>query len=85
MVTCLDDIGSAEESVSTQAVQRFEGLCNARHGNFQALLQCMRSVGEIACMQCSAQDEDTVDRACKIAQDLPESLGPAGWIGTSIF
>eukprot|EP00435_Cladocopium_sp_Y103_P022069 s631_g5.t1 len=77
LVTCLDDIGSAEESVSTQAVECFAGLCNARHGNFQALLQCMRSVGEIACMQCSAQDEDTVDRACKIAQDLPESLGPA--------
>ena len=77
IVACLRDMGSADDSLARQAAERFAGLCNATHDNFQGLLRCMRAVGEVACMQSSAQDPDTADRASRISQNLPGSLGPA--------
>ena len=77
IITCLHEIGCGDESLSAQAKEGFEALCNAKRDDFRSLLQCMRAVGELACMQCSALDEDTVERACRIAENLPESLGPA--------
>lgn len=77
LVNCLHDIGSEDEAVAARAKDNFAGMCHAKRDNYQALLQCLRSVGEIACMQGSAQDENTVDRAFQIAGGLPDSLGPA--------
>lgn len=77
IITCLHDMGSADESSAAEARESFAQLWQAKHDNFEALLRLMRSVGELACMQCSAQDDGTVERACRIAQNLPDSLGPA--------
>ncbi|CAK9037285.1 OVARIAN TUMOR DOMAIN-containing deubiquitinating enzyme 10 (OTU domain-containing protein 10) (Deubiquitinating enzyme OTU10) [Durusdinium trenchii] len=78
VVSCLHDLGSEEQSCSQQAAKQFEGLCHEKRDNFQALLQSMRAVGEVACMQCSAEDEETLDLAGRIARELPSVLGPAG-------
>eukprot|EP00435_Cladocopium_sp_Y103_P061163 s32_g22.t2 len=77
IIACLSDMGSADDSLSAQASERFAGLWHATHDNFQGLLRCMRAVGEVVCMQSSAQHKDTADRAFKISQNLPDSLGPA--------
>ena len=74
---CLKEVGSEDEALSKHAAERFSRLCGEKRNNFRDLLQCLRAVGEFVCMQCSAEDEQTMQRACKTAHDLPNSLGPA--------
>ncbi|CAK9037327.1 E3 ubiquitin-protein ligase rnf213-beta (Mysterin-B) (Mysterin-beta) (RING finger protein 213-B) (RING finger protein 213-beta) (RING-type E3 ubiquitin transferase rnf213-beta) [Durusdinium trenchii] len=78
VVGCLHDIGSEDQSRSEQAAQRFKEICGKKCETFQALLEIMRAVGEVACMQCSAEDDDTLDLAGRIADELPSVLGRAG-------
>ena len=75
---CLKEIGCEDEALSKHAAERFSKLCGEKRNNFRDLLQCLRAVGELVCMQRSAEDEQTMQRAYKTAHDLPNSLGPAG-------
>ena len=76
LMVALNDMG--EEATAQDASARFSAICAQRHNNFHALVQCMRAVGEIACMQRSAADEQIADRAFEICGRLSvEALGPA--------
>ena len=76
-VNCLNDVGLEDQFCSEEAVQRFQVLCSEQSNNFRALLQTMRAVGEVVCMQCSSEDEEALDRAGRVARGLPNILGPA--------
>lgn len=73
----------ADEQLSAQAREKIAKLCHARHNHFQKLLHVMRCVGEIF-MQCSADDDDIANKACKVTKDLPDSLGPAARLMASL-
>ena len=68
----------AQEDSAQAAAARFSALCAQKHNDFRGLVQCMRAVGEIACLQRSAVDEASADHAFAICNRLPqEALGPA--------
>ena len=68
----------AQEDSAQAAAERFSALCAQKRNDFRGLVQCMRAVGEIACMQRSAVDEASADQAYAICNRLPqEALGPA--------
>ena len=80
LVHVLNEIGSEDEQRSTRAAQSFSESCEqmkkTKH-RFHALLQCLRAVAEITCMQCTAPDEDSANTAGRVASELPDVLGPA--------
>ena len=75
---CLQDMGNENQGRSAQAVEHFVGLCKTRK-NFQDLVPCLRALGEVVSLQCTAQDDDKFQEAVQIARKLPDMvLGPAG-------
>ena len=82
VVQWLHDVGSEDEATSRQAAQRLQAACQKSSNSFPALLQILRAVGEVVCMQSSAEDQETVDLTNRlqdrVASDLPDVLGPAG-------
>ncbi|CAJ1431948.1 unnamed protein product [Effrenium voratum] len=77
LLHCVDQIGSEEAAASEQSVAHFTQLCADSRNKFRDLLRCMRAVGEMACMQRSAADDETADKALRISARLPDVLGAA--------